>query len=60
MSGQHQGHYDEGYSHQPQATDSYYQDEHNQNYYDQHQDYQHGDGQEYGHQQGTAGYYDDS
>lgn len=33
------GQYDEGYGHPPQATDSYYQDDHNQGYYDQHQEY---------------------
>ena len=59
MSGHPQGHYDDGYGHEPQGTDSYYQDEHNQGYYDQHQDYQQG-GQEYGHQQGNGGYYDES
>lgn len=64
MSGHPQGQYDDGYGHHPQATDSYYQDEHNQGYYDQHQDYQHdGQQQDYGHQQqqqGNGGYYDEA
>ena len=64
MSGQPQGHYDDGYGHQPQATDSYYQDEHEQGYYDQHpdqhQDYQGGQHQDYQQQQGGAGYYDEA
>ena len=64
MSGHPQGgHYDDGYSHHPQATDSYYQDDHNQGYYDQHQDYSHhgAQNQDYGqHRQGGGGYYDES
>lgn len=58
------GHYDDGYSHQPHTTDSYYQDDHNQAYYDQ-QDYQpqqnagpHTDYQQQQHSGG--GYYDES
>ncbi|MCJ1435407.1 1,3-beta-D-glucan synthase [Xylographa pallens] len=55
MSGHPQGgQYDDGYGHQPQATDSYYQDEHNQAYYDQHQEYP----QQPHH--GGDGYYDES
>ncbi|KAI9852541.1 MAG: 1,3-beta-D-glucan synthase [Thelocarpon superellum] len=46
------GHYEEGYGHPQQGTDSYYQDEHNQGYYDQHQEYQQPHGGE--------GYYDES
>ena len=50
MSGHPQGHYDDGYGHhQPQGTDSYYQDDHTQGYYDQ---------AEYGHDNG--GYYDEA
>lgn len=46
------GHYDDGYGHQPQATDSYYQDDNNQAYYDQ---------QGYPQQaQGADGYYDEA
>ena len=52
MSGHPQGQYDDGYGHHGQATDSYYQDEHDQGYYDQHQDYQQ--------QHGGAGYYDEA
>ena len=57
MSGHPQ--YDDGYGHQPQGTDSYYQDEHNQGYYDQ-QDYQQNQHQNYDHHQGQDGYYDES
>ena len=62
MSAHPQGQYDEGYGHHPQATDSYYQDDHNQGYYDQGHEYQHGgQGHEYGHQDhGNGGYYDES
>ncbi|KAI4245715.1 MAG: hypothetical protein L6R40_002243 [Gallowayella cf. fulva] len=65
MSGHPQnGHYDDSYGHQPQATDSYYQDDQNQGYYDQHQDYAHqqhdGQHQEYSQQQGGGGYYDEA
>jgi len=63
MSGHPQGQYDDGYGHQAQATDSYYQDEHNQGYHDQHRDYQPGGHQEYGHHQadaGNGGYYDEA
>ena len=63
MSAHPQGGYNDGYGQQPHATDSYYQDEHNQGYYDQGQDYQHpgGHGQDYGQQQhGNGGYYDES
>lgn len=61
------GHYEDGYAHQPQATDSYYQDDQNQGYYDQHQEYQqqpHGvQHQDYQQQQqphGGGGYYDEA
>ncbi|KAL8928555.1 MAG: hypothetical protein Q9208_001789 [Pyrenodesmia sp. 3 TL-2023] len=65
MSGNPQGgHYDEGYGHHPQATDSYYQDEQNQGYYDQHQDYTqqpHGGQQhDYAQPQAGGGYYDEA
>ncbi len=54
MSGHPQGRpEDEGYAHQPQATDSYYQDDHRQPYYDQQQDYQQPG-------QGADGYYDEA
>ncbi|KAM3088935.1 1,3-beta-D-glucan synthase [Clarireedia jacksonii] len=54
MSGQpQQGHYDDGYGHQPGNTESYYQDEHGQQYYDEQG---HGGHQ----QQGGDGYYDES
>ncbi|MCJ1367350.1 1,3-beta-D-glucan synthase [Acarospora aff. strigata] len=46
-------HYEDGYDHPPQGTDSYYHDDHDQAYYDQHQDYQQ-------HPQGGDGYYDES
>ncbi|KAL8844541.1 MAG: hypothetical protein Q9205_000027 [Flavoplaca limonia] len=64
MSGHPQnGHYDDGYGHHPQATDSYYQDDQNQGYYDQQQDYSHqtqgGQHQDYAQQQG-GGYYDEA
>ncbi|KAL9043038.1 MAG: hypothetical protein Q9180_000160 [Flavoplaca navasiana] len=64
MSGHPQnGHYDDGYGHHPQATDSYYQDDQNQGYYDQQQDYsqqtQGGQHQDYAQQQG-GGYYDEA
>ena len=64
MSGHPQDHYDDGYGHEHQATDSYYQDDHNQGYYD-HQEYpQHGEqSQIYGHHHqghGNGGYYDES
>ncbi len=64
MSGHPQGgHYDDGYGHQPHATDSYYQDDQNQGYYDQ-QDYQQqqhgGQHAEYQQQQSGGGYYDES
>ena len=50
MSGYPQGHYDDGYGHHPQGTDSYYQDEqHGQGYYDQN-DYGNGN---------HGGYYDE-
>lgn len=53
MSGHPQGgHYDDGYAHHPQQTDSYYHDEQNQGYYDQHQDYPQ--------QHAGDGYYDES
>lgn len=63
------GHYEDGYGHQPQATDSYYQDDHNQGYYDQHQDYQqqppphgvqHQDYQQHQQPHGGGGYYDEA
>ena len=64
MSGHPQdGHYDDGYSHQPQGTDSYYPDDQAQGYYDQHQEYPHqDDGQqhEYPPQNGGGGYYDEA
>ncbi|KAI4146737.1 MAG: hypothetical protein L6R39_003348 [Caloplaca ligustica] len=65
MSGHPQGgHYDDGYGHHPQATDSYYQDDHNQGYYDQHQDYSHqqhgGQQQDYAQHHGGGGYYDEA
>lgn len=65
MSGHPQaGHYDDGYSHHPQATDSYYQDDQNQGYYDQSQDYSHqqhgGHHQDYAQHQGGGGYYDEA
>lgn len=62
MSGHPQGHYDEGYDHhQPANTDSYYQDEHNQQYYDNQGGYaEHGQPAHAGHQQGADGYYDES
>ncbi|KAI9878450.1 MAG: 1,3-beta-D-glucan synthase [Pleopsidium flavum] len=54
MSGHPQEtHYDDGYGHPPQGTDSYYHDDHDQAYYDQHQDYQQ-------HPHGGDGYYDES
>ncbi|KAL9603654.1 MAG: hypothetical protein Q9219_000973 [cf. Caloplaca sp. 3 TL-2023] len=65
MSGHpHGGHYDDGYGHHPQATDSYYQDDHNQGYYDQHQDYSHqqqgGQHPDYAQHHGGGGYYDEA
>lgn len=61
------GHYDEGYGHQTPATDSYYQDDQNQNYYDNHQEYpqqthagQHQDYQQHQQSHGGGGYYDES
>lgn len=61
MSGHPQRHYDDGYGHQPQGTDSYYQDENGQGYYDQQHDYANGLPGEYGHgQQGNGGYYDEA
>ncbi|KAI4284586.1 MAG: hypothetical protein L6R38_001287 [Xanthoria sp. 2 TBL-2021] len=65
MSGHPQnGHYDDGYGHHPQATDSYYQDDQNQGYYDQQQDYSHqpqgAQHQDYAQQQGGGGYYDEA
>ncbi|KAL8854068.1 MAG: hypothetical protein Q9221_001191 [Calogaya cf. arnoldii] len=65
MSGHPQnGHYDDGYGHHPQATDSYYQDEQNQGYYDQQQDYSHqpqgAQHQDYAQNQGGGGYYDEA
>ncbi|KAL8862576.1 MAG: hypothetical protein Q9178_001074 [Gyalolechia marmorata] len=65
MSGHPQnGHYDDGYAHQPQATDSYYQDDQNQGYYDQQQDYSHqpqgAQNQDYAQHQGGGGYYDEA
>ncbi|RDW73793.1 putative 1,3-beta-glucan synthase component FKS1 [Coleophoma crateriformis] len=62
MSGHPQGHYDDGYDHhQPANTDSYYQDEHNQQYYDNQGGYaEHGQPAHAGHQQGADGYYDES
>lgn len=53
MSGHPQGQYDDGYGHQQQPNDAYYQDEHQQGYNDQY---------DYGHhqQQGGDGYYDDA
>ena len=50
MSGHMQGHYDDGYGHQPHATDSYYQDDQGQGYHDQ---YDYGQG-------GNGGYYDEA
>ena len=58
MSNHNQGHYDDGYGHHPQATDSYYQDDQGQGYYDQHQDYH--NGQDYQQHQGGGGYYDEA
>ena len=64
MSGHPRDHYDDGYGHQQQATDSYYQDEHNQGYYDLQEYPQHGaQPQDYGHHpqgNGNGGYYDES
>ncbi|KAL8936866.1 MAG: hypothetical protein Q9216_004709 [Gyalolechia sp. 2 TL-2023] len=65
MSGNPQGgHYDDGYGHHPQATDSYYQDDQNQGYYDQQQDYSHqqhgGQHQDYAQNHGGGGYYDEA
>ena len=54
MSGHPQGHYDDGYGHQTQPTDSYYQDEHGQAYYEHHQDYSQQQ------QHGGDGYYDEA
>jgi 1,3-beta-glucan synthase len=52
MSGHPQGgHYDDGYGHPHQPTDSYYHDD--QAYYDQHQDYPQN-------QHVGEGYYDES
>lgn len=60
MSGHPQGHYDDGYGHQPPGTDSYYQDEQGQGYYDQ-QEYGNGGQGTYGQgQQGNGGYYDEA
>lgn len=54
MSGHPQEpHYEDGYGHPPQGTDSYYHDDHDQAYYDQHQDYQQPP-------HGGDGYYDES
>jgi 1,3-beta-glucan synthase len=53
MSAHPQGHYDDGYGHHPQQTDSYYQEEHGQAYYDQHQEYPQ-------QQHGGDGYYDEA
>jgi hypothetical protein len=67
MSGHpQQGHYDDGYGHHQQGnTDSYYQDDQNQEYYDHNghnagyadQAHPHG---EAAHHQGGDGYYDES
>lgn len=61
------GHYDDGYGHQPPATDSYYQDDQNQGYYDNHQEYhqqahasQHQDYQQHQQSHGGGGYYDEA
>lgn len=61
------GQYDDGYGHQPPATDSYYQDDQNQTYYDNHQEYhqqthtsQHQDYQQHQQSHGAGGYYDES
>lgn len=61
------GHHDDGYTHQPQATDSYYQDDQNQAYYDQHHEYQqqpqggqHQDYQQNQQAHGAGGYYDEA
>ncbi len=53
MSGQPQGHYDDGYGQEQYAHDAHYQDEHNQGYNDQY---------DYNQQQQVAGdgYYDES
>lgn len=57
MSG-HQGHYDDGYGHQP--DNGYYPDEHNQAYYDQGQYDQGHHDQQYHGGHGGDGYYDES
>ncbi|KAI9822337.1 MAG: 1,3-beta-D-glucan synthase [Pycnora praestabilis] len=58
MSGHPQGgHYDDGYSHPAQGTDSYYQDDHNQAYYDNQQEYPQQAQQQ---QHGGEGYYDEA
>ena len=64
MSGQPRGHYEDGYGHQPQGTDSYYHDDQGHGYYDQHQTYQDQHGSQHqDHQQGQhangGGYYDE-
>lgn len=53
MSGQPQGHYDDGYGQEQYAQDAHYQDDHNQGYNDQY---------DYNQQQPVAadGYYDES
>ena len=61
MSGYPQGHYDEGYGQHPQQTDSYYQDEYNQQgHHDQHYDQAHGYSNQQQHHAGGDGYYDES
>jgi hypothetical protein len=50
----HNDHYDDGYGHHQGNTDSYYQDEHNQQYYDSNGYDAHGN------YQGGEGYYDES
>ena len=58
MSGQPQGHYDDGYGHgqEQYPPDAHYQDEQNQGYNDQH-DYSQQQQQQ---QAGGDGYYDES
>ena len=53
MSGQPQGHYDDGYGQEQYAHDAHYHDDHNQGYNDQY---------DYNQQQQVAGdgYYDES
>ncbi|KAI0127976.1 glycosyltransferase family 48 protein [Xylariales sp. AK1849] len=51
--------YDDGYGHQGQNTDSYYQDDHNQQYYDNN-GYDDRDRGQHGNNNANDGYYDES